>query len=197
MNDQKNTIVAIVLSALVLFTWQIFFGLPQLNNQRSAQEQAQSSSHPRPSSAEAPVPVPQAPAPQTRSREEALAASTRIPIETPRIKGSIALMGGRIDDVSLTKYHETVDPSSPAIILLSPSWSPDPFYAEFGWLPGANATTKLPTSTTVWPNAAPSMPSPRTVITVGAVVSASAGTVITVASVNEANARALTRSAGT
>jgi YidC/Oxa1 family membrane protein insertase len=156
MNDQKNTIIAIVLSALVLLTWQIFFGIPQLNNQRaaqeqkSAQEQTQSSSHPRPSTAEAPVPVPQAPAPQTRSREEALAASARIPVETPRIKGSIALMGGRIDDVSLTKYHETVDPSSPAIILLSPSGSPDPFYAEFGWLPAANATAKLPTSTTVW-----------------------------------------------
>ena len=150
MNDQKNTIIAIVLSALVLLTWQIFFGIPQLNNQKAAQEQTQSSSHPRPSTAEAPVPVPQAPAPQTRSREEALAASTRIPIETPRIKGSMALMGGRIDDVSLTKYHETVDPSSPAIILLSPSGSPDPFYAEFGWLPAANATAKLPTSTTVW-----------------------------------------------
>ena len=157
MNDQKNTIIAIVLSALVLLTWQIFFGIPQLNNQRAAQEnqraaqeQTQSSSHPRPSTAEAPVPVPQAPAPQTRSREEALAASARIPVETPRIKGSIALMGGRIDDVSLTKYHETVDPSSPAIILLSPSGSPDPFYAEFGWLPAANATTKLPTPTTVW-----------------------------------------------
>jgi len=154
MNDQKNTIIAIVLSALVLLTWQIFFGIPQLNNQRaaqeqkSAQEQAQSSSHPRPSTAEAPVPVPQAPAPQTRSREEALAASARIPVETPRIKGSIALMGGRIDDVSLTKYHETVDPSSPAIILLSPSGSPDPFYAEFGWLPTGNSATPSPWSGT-------------------------------------------------
>jgi YidC/Oxa1 family membrane protein insertase len=150
MNDQKNTIIAIVLSALVLLTWQIFFGLPQLNNQKAAQEQTQSSSHPRPSAAEAPLPVPQTPAPQTRSREEALAASARIPIETPRIKGSIALTGGRIDDVSLTKYHETVDPNSPAIVLLSPSGSPDPFYAEFGWLPAANTSTKVPTPTTVW-----------------------------------------------
>jgi YidC/Oxa1 family membrane protein insertase len=151
MNDQKNTIIAIVLSALVLLTWQIFFGLPQLNNQKAAQqEQTQSSSHPRPSTAEAPLPVPQTPAPQTRSREEALAAATRIPVETPRIKGSIALTGGRIDDVSLTKYHETVDPNSPAIVLLSPSGSPDPFYAEFGWLSATNTTTKVPTSATVW-----------------------------------------------
>ena len=150
MNDQKNTIIAIVLSALVLLTWQIFFGLPQLNNQRAAQEQTQQSGHPRPATTETPLPVPQAPAPQTQSREEALAASARIPIETPRIKGSIALAGGRIDDISLTKYRETVDPNSPAIVLLSPSGSPDPFYAEFGWLPAANAGSKVPTSATVW-----------------------------------------------
>ena len=104
MTDQKNTIIAIVLSALVLLTWQLFFGLPQLNNQRPAQEQSQSSRSPRPAGAETPLPVPQAPAPQTRSREEALAASPRIPIETPLIKGSIALTGGRIDDVSLTGH---------------------------------------------------------------------------------------------
>ena len=35
-------------------------------------------------------------------------------IETPRISGTIALKGGRIDDVSLTQYRVTVDPKSPA-----------------------------------------------------------------------------------
>ncbi len=33
-----------------------------------------------------------------------------MPIETPRLSGSIALKGGRIDDLSLTQYRETVDP---------------------------------------------------------------------------------------
>jgi YidC/Oxa1 family membrane protein insertase len=40
------------------------------------------------------------------SRDAALEKSPRILIQTPRIKGSVALTGGRIDDVSLTDYHE-------------------------------------------------------------------------------------------
>ena len=61
-----------------------------------------------------------------------------------RCSGSIALKGGRIDDLALIKYRETVDPKSPAIVLLSPSGSPHPFYAEFGWVPAAGVTVKLP-----------------------------------------------------
>ena len=46
MTDQRNTILAIVLSALVLIGWQIFFGIPQAEKQkqiqqRQAQEHAQ------------------------------------------------------------------------------------------------------------------------------------------------------------
>ncbi len=67
------------------------------------------------------------------SREAALAASPRVRIDTPSLAGSIALKGGRIDDLSLIKYRETVDPNSPPIVLLAPSGSPHPFYAEFGW----------------------------------------------------------------
>src|SRR5580700_8687744 len=62
----------------------------------------------------------------------------------------ISLKGGRLDDVSLAQYHETVDPTSPAIILLSPSGSPHPFYAEFGWVGAAGATVKTPGPDTVW-----------------------------------------------
>ena len=56
-----------------------------------------------------------------------------MPIDTRQLAGSIALKGGRIDDLALVKYRETVDPKSPPIVLLSPSGSPHPFYAEFGW----------------------------------------------------------------
>ena len=67
-------------------------------------------------------------------RETALKQSPRVRIETPRISGSIALKGGRIDDVVLTDYHETVDPKSPNVILLSPAGAPDAYFAEFGWI---------------------------------------------------------------
>ena len=45
-------------------------------------------------------------------------ARPRVAIDTPAVLGSINLRGGRIDDVSLKNYHETVDPKSPNIVLL-------------------------------------------------------------------------------
>ena len=90
---------------------------------------------------------------QAASREAALKQSARVAIETPSLHGSIALKGGRIDDLALVKFHETVDPKSPPIVLLSPSGSPHPFYAEFGWAGTAGAKLKLPTADTVWTQA--------------------------------------------
>ncbi|MGA7487784.1 MAG: membrane protein insertase YidC, partial [Xanthobacteraceae bacterium] len=87
---------------------------------------------------------------QAGSREAALNASPRVRIETPSLSGSIALKGARIDDLSLIKYRETVDPSSPPIVLLAPSGSPHPFYAEFGWSPPSGVPVKLPGPDTVW-----------------------------------------------
>ncbi|MDB5601151.1 MAG: rane protein insertase YidC, partial [Xanthobacteraceae bacterium] len=87
---------------------------------------------------------------QIMTREAVLAAAPRIPLETPRLRGSIALKSGRIDDLSLSQYRETVDKNSPPIVLLSPSGSPHPFYAEFGWVPSSTAPIKLPGTDTVW-----------------------------------------------
>jgi YidC/Oxa1 family membrane protein insertase len=84
------------------------------------------------------------------SRQQALARSQRIAIDTPRLRGSIALTGARIDDLSLVQYRETTDPKSPAIELLSPSGSPQPFYAEFGWVDGSGTNLEVPTSETIW-----------------------------------------------
>src|SRR6185312_4135851 len=83
-------------------------------------------------------------------RRAALANSPRIPIATDTLQGTIALKGGRIDDLALVKFRETVDPKSPPIVLLSPSGTTDPFYAEFGWTGAAGTNAKLPTSETVW-----------------------------------------------
>jgi YidC/Oxa1 family membrane protein insertase len=171
MNDQKNTIIAIVLSAIVLLGWQYFIGMPQVEKQRQlaaqqqeAQKNPQAPAQQPPATTPTPAgPVPQGSAPQPPgaptsapavgqqlSREAVIAASPRVSIDTPRLAGSIALKGGRIDDLSLTQYRETVDPKSPPIVLLSPSGSPQPFYAEFGWVPVAGATVKVPDGDTVW-----------------------------------------------
>jgi YidC/Oxa1 family membrane protein insertase len=165
MSDQKNTILAIVLSALVLIVWQVYFGVPQMDKQRQIQQQqqAQERSQQPPAVPQQPGTTPSAPgtAPQTptqpgavpaqtMSRQAVLAASPRVRIETPSLSGTISLKGGRIDDLSLVKYRETVNPNSPPIVLLAPSGSPHPFYAEFGWSAPSGASVKLPGSDTMW-----------------------------------------------
>jgi YidC/Oxa1 family membrane protein insertase len=154
MNDQKNTLLAIVLSAAVLLVWQYFVGLPQLEKQKQIQRDQTQQQSQVPAGPDG-RPQPQAPgqiAPtlQVQTREVVLAASPRIAVDTPRLKGSIALRGGRIDDLSLTQYRETVNRSSPPIVLLSPSGGPHPFYVEFGWVAGAGTPLKLPAPDTIW-----------------------------------------------
>ena len=164
MTDNKNTILAIVLSALVLIGWQFFFAMPQEKaRQEQLQAQQQKQGAPAPSQPGQTPPAPaqpgtpqipgQAAAPTAAApvnRAAALAASPRVPIATDNVQGSIALKGGRIDDLALVRFRETVDPKSPPVTLLSPSGTADPFYAEFGWTGGSNSDLKLPTSETVW-----------------------------------------------
>jgi len=84
------------------------------------------------------------------ARGAALAESPRVRIDTPAIGGSIALRGGRIDDIILKGYRETVEPNSDPIVLFSPSGSAKPFYAEFGWIAGTGISAKLPGADTLW-----------------------------------------------
>jgi YidC/Oxa1 family membrane protein insertase len=155
MDDQKNLFLALLLTGLVLIAWYIF-ALPQVEKQRPLAQQPQQQAQPLPNASPAAPPqgapgVPQAPAAGvTLTRDAALTASPRIRIETPRLDGSLALMGGRIDDLSLTQYRETVDPHSPPIVLLAPSGSPHPFYAEFGWIGAGGSTLKVPGADTLW-----------------------------------------------
>jgi len=168
MGEHKNTILAILLSVLVVIGWQYFVGYPQMERQRQeAQLKQQEQSHPQQGAATKPgaaqpaepatpqgsgPPGPAAPSaqPATATREAVIAGSPRIAIATPRLRGSVDLKGGRIDDLSLEQYRETVDPESPAIVLLSPSGAPNAFYAEFGWVPASGASPALPGPDTLW-----------------------------------------------
>jgi YidC/Oxa1 family membrane protein insertase len=161
--DNKNLIVAIALSLAVLLGWQYFFAAPEAERQRQAALQQQQATQVNPAAPNPPsspsqaggasptVPgtVPSTPsAPVIVSREAALANTKRVTIDTPAIAGSINLRGGRIDDVALKNYRETVDPRSANIVLLSPEGTQNPYYAEFGWV-GAQAGS-LPNAATEW-----------------------------------------------
>ena len=157
--NNRNFILAIILSVGVLFGWQYFFvpkHAPQPAGTQTTEQQQQQSQQPvepgppQPS-AEGAAPVAAGAAPTvTQTRDEALASTPRVAIDTPSIKGSINLKGGRIDDVVLKKYRETVDPSSPNVALLSPSGSPHPYYVEHGWVAEPGKNVAVPGPDTAW-----------------------------------------------
>ena len=166
MNQEtKNVIIASILSMIVVLVWDKFYAAPRFEQQRQIQaemqaRQAQNAQAPgqqtgnsqpaQPHGTRSNAPVVEAPPVITKSREEALAESPRIEINTPAIYGSIALKGARIDDVSFKDYRETVDPKSPNIVLLSPLGSPYPYYAEWGYIPDPGASLPLPGPDTLW-----------------------------------------------
>lgn len=135
MNRDSNFIIAIALSAAVLLGWEFFVSGPQ----RAAYEAA----HPRPKveasqgatgePASVGAPGEAAPATKQLSVDEALAETpARIPIDTPSLVGSINLASARIDDLSLRKFHETLEDTSPIIRLLSPANTEHGHYLQLG-----------------------------------------------------------------
>jgi len=182
MKDEntRNTVLAIVLSLIVLLGWQYFVVNPRLEQDRLRQQtltaQTQQPNAPAPGTpTTAPQPgatattpsatAPSAPAaavPTGASREQVLAAAPRVRIDTARVEGSINLRGGRIDDVRLKDYHETVDRTSPTIIFFSPSGTQNPLYAEFGVVAPAGNTTPLPAPDSLWRQEGSNVLSPAT-----------------------------------
>jgi YidC/Oxa1 family membrane protein insertase len=164
MTDQRNLILAIVLSVAIMLGFQYLFPHKQAEQPQGQPPAAgeQQATAPQPAvsgqtSGGASVGVPSgtaAQAGQALSRDEALAKSRRIAISTPSLHGSISLSGARVDDLVLASYHEDPDPKSPEIDLLSPSGAPNPYYAEFGWVP-VDPAVKVPGADSVWQPARP------------------------------------------
>ena len=161
MTDNRNIILAIVLSMIVLFGWQFFVAGPQLERaQQQAQiaaEQAQSeaalatpAANAQPGVAGAPGAVAADGTVSFPERAAAIAASERVIINTEDLEGSINLTGARLDDLELKQYRETVDPESPIITLLTPAGAPNAYFAEQGWVPAAGANIAVPDGRTVW-----------------------------------------------
>ncbi len=166
--ENRNLILAFSLSMLVLFGWFYFVDRPRME---AEQEQQQATAQ------QAPTPAPQAGTPADvstipqpdavpaviksgpgseiagaaiASRAEMLARTPRIRIDNGQVHGSISLQGGRLDDLTLATYRETVSPDSAEIILLSPAGTPEPYYAEYGFVAADGGKIPLPNHQTVW-----------------------------------------------
>jgi YidC/Oxa1 family membrane protein insertase len=146
VNDSKNLILAVVLSALVLLGWtwaaNTFFPTANPPSTKVVNGKQQ------------PIPQPQAqpqPAPSTpktlQSRQQVLASTPRVQIHTPSLEGSINLKGAQIDDLQLVRQKQTIAKDSPPVRLLSPIGAPGAYMASFGWTAQGAAAPDL---NTVW-----------------------------------------------
>ncbi len=144
MNDNRNMVLAIVLSAIVLLGWSFlserFF--PTASEPSTKFENGKQVALPKPQA----DPAADAPA-AIRSLRAVVRESPRVAIETPSLRGSIDLRGARIDDLVLVRHRQNLSSSSPPIRLLSPSGAPEAYFANFGW---TGEGVSLPGSGTVW-----------------------------------------------
>ena len=145
MNDSKNLILAVALSALVLLGWSWaanrFFPTanPQSTKVVAGKQQPLPQSNAQPAGPSTPA--------KLQSLGAALASSPRISIRTPSLQGSINLKGAQIDDLLLVKQKQTIAKDSPPVRLLSPIGAPGAYIAEFGWTAQGG---QAPDLNTVW-----------------------------------------------
>jgi len=165
MENNRNYFVAIALSVLILVGWQFLYMGPKMEAQRQAeiaQKQLAAQNPAQPSATTTPAPVAGTATPQpnaalpageaagvAQTREQALASTQRIAIDTPSLSGSINLTGARLDDLQLKEYRATVDPKSALISLFNPAGLSDGFFTELGYI-GSDATGAVPGQATVW-----------------------------------------------
>ena len=145
-DNNRNLILATGLSFLVMLVWFAFFA-PEPPAPLEGTEAAQGAvSTPAAEAAATSAAVDQA-----ASDEAALAEAPRLPIQTERLSGSVSLLGGRIDDLALMDYRETLDAGSDVVTLLSPFGQEGAYYALYGWAPGAGLPADaVPGPNTLW-----------------------------------------------
>lgn len=137
--------MAVVLTAVILFGWPYAMDVFYPARPETIEDSIEA---PRPGlDNENAVPDTASASDVIRPRAAVLAASARVPIAAPRVKGSINLVGARIDDLTLTDYREELAKDSSPVHLLSPAGTADQYFAQFGWI-GKGLQT--PTSNTLW-----------------------------------------------
>ena len=158
--DQKNLIIAIALSVAILVGFQFLMPRPHPVVTTEAPIATGTTTAANPAGA----PVSGTPQAQPGSAGAQTAAAPRevprLAIDAPAVRGSISLLGARIDDLLLRDYHDDIDPASPLVRLLEPRADPEPYFVQFGWTPAAGATAggapiAIPTDDTVWTGTGP------------------------------------------
>jgi YidC/Oxa1 family membrane protein insertase len=153
--DNRNTIVFTVCAVALWLLYQMFV-LDPIAKRRQAEFKAHQA-------AVAAAPLQMAAPGSTLfvSREQALAQSPRVQIDTPALQGSLALKGGRIDDLYLKEYRETLAKNSPPVELFRPEGAKNAYFSDSGW----TGPIRAPGPATVWTQASAGALSPSHPVT--------------------------------
>lgn len=145
--NSRNTIIFFVCAALIMGVYYFMVMRPQAEMRRQQQvvaaEQKAATADAGLTSGAA------APAAFVADRAQALGTAARVPIQTPKLKGSLSLQGARIDDLYLTDYKETLDKNSTPVELFRPQGMEHAYFAQFGWS-GPNVAGGVPGPNTPW-----------------------------------------------
>ena len=142
--DNRNLVLAIVCSALLVIGYQIFYELPKqqaLEEQALLEQKDLILTAPEQTSNNEKIA-------ETSIQQTEIVNAPRITIDTPSIEGSISLAGARIDDIVLKNYTKTLDENSSKIRFFNRIDDTKPYFAEFGWI--GSEEFNLPNSTSIW-----------------------------------------------
>lgn len=123
-NDQKNFILAMVLSGIVLLGYWFFFGKPLAEKARA--DALKETALAAEIEANPPAPI--------QPREVLITEGTRINIETASLKGSFLTTGTRFDDILLKNYDKTLDAEDGKVVLLTPQGADFAAYITDNWV---------------------------------------------------------------
>ena len=139
MENQKNLFLAIIISMAIIFGFQLLVPQPErvpvteeTNTQESVSLDIQGTT-----------------STILLDRNQVLEETVRVTFDNSKIKGSINLEGGIIDDLVLEEYRETLDPTSDFIGFLNPLGSEDAYYLDTGWV-SPDSSIELPNNKSKW-----------------------------------------------
>ncbi len=132
MNEQKNMILAIAASAVILFGWHFFYDKPRIEAERAALEARQAQEQGIDTGDITILPDALQDLPILIDKNEILQSTNRLNFDNGRVSGSINLQGGHIDDLTLENYFTSLDKQE-KIVLFYPDGTERPYYAHYNW----------------------------------------------------------------
>lgn len=166
MENQRNIILAVLLTALVLFGWDAgvgyFYPQSKTPTQVVAAGGADKAVSPGKPTREGGLRDAADIQLEQQDLKTALASAARVPIAAPGLSGSINLKGAILDDLVLNRHRETVKKDSGPVRIYSPAGTPAQEFAQFGWIGDGVAA---PNAATVWAAPAGAKLTPQTPLT--------------------------------